>query len=84
VRYEIEQAYKLGKGIAGVFIHNLKCPNSYRIGRKGRNPLDNVLNQNEISLSQYIRCYDPKPFNTYMYIKEALPNLVESAIKKNY
>lgn len=81
VRYEIQQAYSLGKGIAGVYIHNLKCPNCQRIGRKGDNPLDNVLNRNGISLSQYIKCFNPNSFNTYMYIKEALPDLVEEAIR---
>ena len=39
VRYEIKRSYELGKGMIGVYIHNLKDP-QLGTDQKGRNPLD--------------------------------------------
>ncbi len=38
VRYEIEQSYKLGKGLLGIYVNRVR-DRSGRISRKGRNPL---------------------------------------------
>lgn len=39
VRYEIKRSYELGKGMIGVYIHNIKDP-QLGTDQKGRNPLD--------------------------------------------
>lgn len=41
VRYEIEESYKKGNGILGIYIHRMKNQQRKRT-QKGRNPLDDV------------------------------------------
>lgn len=41
VRYEIEQSYKRGNGLLGIYIHKMKDQNG-DMSRKGRNPLREV------------------------------------------
>lgn len=46
VRYEIEQSYKLGKGLLGIHIHGIKDTNK-KTSRKGRNPLHDLMGMGE-------------------------------------
>ena len=60
VRHEIKRSYKLGKGILGIYIHNVKDP---QIGTdiKGKNPLDYwtiTQNDQKIPLSSLYKTYD--------------------------
>ena len=41
VKYEIEQSYKRGNGLLGIYIHGMKH-HDRKTTRKGRNPLDDV------------------------------------------
>jgi hypothetical protein len=76
VKYEIEKAWNDGKGVVGIYIHNLKCPNS-GFSKKGKNPFDNfTLGDKE--LSDVVECYNP---NSYNDIKNNLTNWIEEAIE---
>jgi hypothetical protein len=60
VRHEIKRSYKLGKGILGVYIHNVKDP---QLGTdlKGKNPLDywNITrNGSNVAFSSLYKTYD--------------------------
>jgi MTH538 TIR-like domain (DUF1863) len=60
VRHEIKRSYELGKGILGIYIHNVKDP---QLGSdsKGKNPLDYwtiTRNGTKLSLSTLYKTYD--------------------------
>jgi len=60
VRYEIEQSYKRGNGLLGIYIHNLKDQNG-RTDYEGKNPFDNWYikrNGEKIYLSSLYPTYD--------------------------
>ena len=85
VKYEIEKAYELKKGIVGVYIHNLKDENGEQSSR-GANPFYNMYNKEGCRLSNYVECYDPPhSTSTYVYddIKENLSEYIERAIEKS-
>ena len=86
VKYEIQQAWALGKGLLGVYIHNLK---DLRTGTcsKGLNPFSMItVPYRGIStpLSQLVRDYDPPSYDAYNYIYYNLSSLVEDAIANRY
>lgn len=84
INYEIKKAWDDGRGLVGVYIHNLKD----RLGNqasKGSNPFSGfTLNNGATSLSSVVKAYDP-PFasSTYVYdyIKDNLGAWVEEAVK---
>lgn len=79
VKHEIKKAWKDGRGLVGIYIHNLKCPrNGY--GRKGSNPFDQFTVGNA-ALSSIVRCYDPNPYDAYGNIKNNLENWIDEAIR---
>ena len=82
VKYEIERAYKLGKGIVGVYIHKLKDEKGNQTS-KGANPFLNIYTDDGYRLSNYVECFDSPYFgSTYVYddIKDNLPDYIERAI----
>ena len=81
-QYEVEKAWKDGKGLLGIYIHNLKN----RLGNqsaKGKNPFDGFTVGQE-RLSDIVRAYDP-PFRrsttAYAYIEDNIADWIESAIQ---
>ena len=82
VKYEIEKAWRDGKGVMGIYIHNLKDANGNQ-SSKGRNPFDDFSIGNK-RLSSIVKCYDP-PFKTstyvYDHIKGNLADWIEKAIE---
>src|SRR5436190_3555123 len=42
VNYEIQQSYADGKGMLGIYIHQLKDPRTGQPDFKGRNPFENI------------------------------------------
>jgi len=58
VQYEIKKAYESGKGLFGIYIHNLRCPLTGRCAQ-GQNPFDLFTITNGQRLSTVIRCHDP-------------------------
>lgn len=80
VKYEIQKAWKDGKGLLGVYIHNLS---SMREGKctKGRNPFDNfTFSQGGRAISPL--CFDPSASDAYGDINKNLAAWVEAAIKQ--
>lgn len=80
VDYEIRRAWNEGKGLFGIYIHNLKDPRTGTC-RKGANPFDNVLLKNGQKLSSLVPCYDPNSWDAYNDIAKNLENWVDFAIK---
>lgn len=84
VKYEIEQAYKMGKGICGVYIHKLKDSSSNQ-STKGANPFSSIYTNSGERLSKYIDCFDSSYLTSpYVYddIKNNIEKLIEDAINK--
>lgn len=84
VQYEIVKGWNDGKGVVGVYIHNL----ADMIGKqtaKGSNPFWNIqVGRRKVRLSTVVNAYDP-PRSTskgaYSWIEANLPAMVEEAIK---
>lgn len=79
VRYEIEKAWNEGKGVLGIYIHNLRCPRNGTC-RQGSNPFDSFTFKDGRKLSSIVKCYNPRSTDTYNDIKNNLENWVEDAI----
>lgn len=80
VKYEIEKAWELEKGLVGIYIHNLKCPTSGKCS-KGKNPFDQHEIDDGIKMSSVVKCYDPIYFDAYGSIKSNIEEWVEEAIE---
>lgn len=83
VKYEIEKAYALGKGIVGVYVHKLKDADGDQT-TQGSNPFYSVYTKDGHRLSNYVECFDPPHVTSaYVYddIKEELPDLIERALE---
>jgi len=84
VKYEIKKAWHAGKGVLGVYIHNLKDQGDKQ-ATKGANPFDQfTLKLSGTTLSAVAQAYNP-PYSdsqaVYNYIKNNLESWVEDAIK---
>ena len=84
VQYEIKKAWKEGKGLFGVYIHNLRDPRS-GICMKGANPFSQFT-LNDQNFSTIVPCYDPNPWDAYNDIRNNLDKWIEYAIaiRKRY
>lgn len=79
VKHEIEKAWNDGKGLVGIYIHNLKDPKTGTCS-KGTNPFDQFSMKNGKKLSDYVKCYNPKTTDAYNDIKANLAGWIEDAI----
>lgn len=82
VKYEIEKAYELGKGIVGIYVHGLKDSQGNQTD-KGSNPFYSILNKDGKRLSNFVKCYDSSyKSSTYVYndIESEIEELIEEAI----
>lgn len=82
VKYEIQRAYELNKGIFGIYVHNLEDQNGDQC-EKGENPFEYVFADNGKQLSAYVKCYDPpysRSKNVYKYVKDNIEDWIEDAI----
>ncbi len=82
IKYEIKRAWEDGKGILGIYVHNLKDSNGNQ-STKGNNPFD-AYKIGDTSMSSIVKAYDP-PFSTstyvYDHIKKKLADWIEKAIE---
>lgn len=83
ITYEISTAWNEGKGVFGVYVHNLKDLNGCQ-AVKGGNPFDHVtLNSTGAKLSTIVPAHNP-PYSdskdVYAHIKNNLANWIEQAI----
>lgn len=84
IKYEIEKSWNDGKGVLGIYIHNLKNKDGNQT-TKGKNPFDDfIMKRDNKKLSEFVKTYDP-PYiistNVYKYIKENIEKWIEEAIK---
>lgn len=86
VRYEIKKAWNEGKGLVGIYIHNLEDPSTGKCNQ-GKNPFANfTLDNGKKSLADVVKCYNPNSFDAYNDIRNHLEEWVEEAIniRKQY
>lgn len=87
VKHEIRKAWGDGKGVLGIYIHNLRDPRTsqnfplYGKSVKGVNPFDQFTFESGAKLSTVVKCYDPNNNNTYQDIADNIEEWVEKAIK---
>ena len=82
VKYEIEKAYELNKGIVGIYIHKLKDADGNQT-EKGPNPFYSIYTTGGERLSEYVTCFiSAYSSSKYVYedIKENIEDLIEDAI----
>lgn len=84
VRYEIQRAYEMGKGIVGIRIEKLKDKEGHQ-DHAGANPFYTIFTRDGHRLSDHVTLFD-SDFSTssYVYddIKNHLEELIEDAISK--
>lgn len=82
INYEIEKAWSDGKGVVGIYIHNLKDRQQNQ-AIKGGNPFDGFKLDNGNLLSSIVKAYNPPSTDSqqvYTYISQNLETWIESAI----
>ena len=79
VKYEIEHAWKEGKALLGIYIHNLKDPHS-GVCKKGKNPFSNFTVGGK-NMAELVPCYDPNSQDAYGDIRKNLESWIEDAIR---
>lgn len=81
INYEIQKSWNEGKGLLGVYVHNLKDRDGYQASR-GANPFDGFTVDGR-NLSDIVKVYDP-PYVTstaaYSHIQNNLADWIEDAI----
>jgi hypothetical protein len=84
ITYEASEAWNQGKGVVGIYIHNLRDFDG-RQSSKGNNPLDHVtFNDSGKRLSAVAKTYDPPYFDSkqvYGYINDNLALWIQEAIR---
>lgn len=80
IKYEIKKAWEDGKGLVGIYIHNLKDPKTGKCS-KGINPFEQFTFEDKTKLSSVVSCHNPDPSDTYNDIKNNLGKWIEKAIK---
>ena len=95
IEYEIEEAWKSGKGIVGIYIHGLKDASGNQ-ATKGKNPLkdfciDKTFNyiakrskpvdDNEVNLSDVCKAYDT-PYQTSPYVYDYIKEHIADWIEE--
>ncbi len=84
INYEIQKAWNLKMGIAGVYIHGIKNSRGY-ISTKGNNPFDYISFKNSNrKLSDVVKAYNPVGSNSkekYEWIAKCLSAIAEEAVK---
>lgn len=79
IKYEIQKAWNSGKGVLGIFVHNLKDLKNGE-SRKGRNPFDQFKFADNSRLSNVVKSYDPDFLDAYNNIAENIEGWIEEAI----
>lgn len=83
INHEIVKAWNNGKGLLGIYVHNLKSSEGVTC-KKGANPFDYVtLKSSGAKLSTMVKTYDPpgcSSTDVYAHIKTNLESWIEAAI----
>lgn len=89
IEYEIEKSWNDGKGVLGIYIHNLLDSDGKK-SAKGSNPFTGFTMKGDgKKLSSIVKVYDPPRLTNrgvYSYIRANIANWVETAIsiRNNY
>lgn len=89
VRYEIAKGWDDGKGVVGIYIHNLKDPRTsnnppyYGKCAQGSNPFAQINLKNGQTLASYVTCYNPDPSDAYNDIARNLTSWIASAARRS-
>ena len=82
IKYEINKAWEDGKGVLGIYVHNIKDSDGEQ-SSKGDNPFD-ACKVGDKSMADVVKAYDP-PYLTstfvYDHIKENMEDWIEKAIE---
>lgn len=79
VKYEIKKAWAEKRGVLGVYIHNLECPNT-AIGVQGANPFDALGLKDKNGNAAKIPTYNPRARDAYNDVKNNIESWIEVAI----
>ncbi|MGB2959579.1 MAG: TIR domain-containing protein [Bacteroidota bacterium] len=79
IKYEIRKAWNDGKGLLGIYIHNLKDSDGNQ-SSKGNNPFDDFTVDGK-KLSTIVKAYDPA-FSTAKYVYEHINNNLEGWVEE--
>ena len=79
VKYEIKKAWEDGKGLLGIYIHNIKCPRKGK-SNKGKNSFEDFTFKDGSKLSSKVSCHNPSPTDAYTDIKNNIEAWIETAI----
>ncbi len=79
VKHEIAKAWRDGRALLGIYIHNLNCPNNGNCS-KGVNPFAQFTFTDENGVIVTPPVYDPPAKTAYTHIKDNLASWVENAI----
>ena len=79
IKYEIEKAYELNKGIVGIYIHKLKDEGGKQTD-KGANPFYSVYTNDGERLSKYVICFDSN-YQTSKYVYDDISDNIEDLIE---
>lgn len=83
INHEIVKGWNAGKGVLGIYVHNLKNSEG-KTSTKGTNPFDHVtLNSSGAKLSTVVKVYDPPgatSTDVYAHIKNNLEGWIETAV----
>ena len=87
IDYEIKKTWRDGKGLLGIYVHNIKDKDEEQT-TKGKNPFSNFTLNGE-SLDEIVKAYDPPRSTskgTYSYIEDNIEGWIEEAIeiRENY
>jgi len=89
IKYEIETAWNVGKGVVGIFIHGLKDLDGKQ-SSQGRNPFEEfTMKKDGKKLSSIVKAHNP-PYSdskqVYAHIKDNLADWIDEAIeiRENY
>ena len=83
VEYEISKAWNDGKGVLGIYIHNLRNREGLQ-ERQGANPFASLTLGYNRYLSEIVPVYNPKGFDSkdvYAAIRRSMVSWVENAIR---
>ena len=78
VQFEIKKAWEKGKGLLGIYIHNIKDPRTGTC-KQGENPFDRFTVDGQ-KLSDLVRCYNPNSNDAYNDIANNIESWIEYAI----
>jgi len=79
VRYEIIKGWNDGKGVLGIYIHNIKCLRSGKCNQ-GANPFDYIDLKNGGKLSSLVKCYNPNSYDAYNDISNNIESWIDNAV----